>query len=662
MKKVFVSSTCNDMENERQIVENILKNEQLNPVLSESVNFDNNPALPTHDACLQAIESCKAVIVLIGTGYGKEYNGNIMREEAVALQEEYTTHPSISWMELAYAIKLNKEIHVLMNRKIYEELKIFRLNDSQHNMCFQYTKDIRIFDFIHYINNKNNSQWIKFYNNMNEFSQRLMVISKRILQGPIEMYDDKLKGLMPAFNYRSEKKIALVNIISEWENYNEKMWMLKSFFFQRGYEAEIINLSVGDIRQLPFSRYSFMIININAHNLNLACEIFKESKWYNKKLITIAVGSFAEHNFEYCKKNFEEYFDFVAPYNNVKSICNFTLPFLNSNTSIEIREKKEIYEEKAISNAEKYKDDLGILNLHPTLAALRYKNNIEGDEAKAAIYMSRGCRSDCKICGTYLYRNHSIIQALDENIVEQIGYFYDLGIRRIQICDEDIFSCSYTRVERLLYFMNQQFSDIEFEINFLVKDNFVEKQIQRINKFFHYGLRKVNYILCQENNACSSLGTLKKMISKQDTKIGTEVVVYLGRSIEPVNYYSELIRIISSKRKSTYCDVRWDVRFEIPEIFNGRIMNDAECKVWTKKIMLYDSKNPIMFYSTVSNRRARGESSAQELRRKMLEVYEAAAQKNRRLHPSISEDVKRGFLSFSSNYCGEEIEVEKRLR
>lgn len=654
MKKVFISSTCNDLKKEREIVSECLKKSDLIPVMSNSDNFNNDPFKENHDACLQEIVDCDAIIVLIGGEYGKDYRGISMKNEMTMLKAKYDITPSISWMELVCAIKLNKEVHVIMNSQIYEEYKIFCANDSKI-INFVHTKDTRIFKLIKYINNER--RWIKFYSTMVEFMNRLKVICDRIHMSPSRTYAYELNKIMPEFNYQNKKRIALINIFSDWENYNEKMWLLKSFFFQRGCEAEIIDLKIGEEDQIAFSQFSFVIINLNSYNFNFSCEMFKAFKWYNKELITIAIGSFAEHNIEYLKDNFSQYIDFIAPYNNIKSICYFTLSFMNCGDVSNILTKKKIYEEQAKINAKKYGDDLGILNLYPTISLLRYTQMNKRAEDMVGIYMSKGCRKNCEVCGISLYRQHSIIQALDDAVVEYISYVYSLGIRRIKICDEDIFCCSYTRIEKIFYFLHQQYSDIEFEINFLISEIDVKKQIQRINKLSRYGLRKVNYFLCQENSEDSSLDTLKKMIRNQNNKINSKVIVYLGRYVETDNYYSELEQLIKRGRRSCYRDIDWDIRFEIPQILDGKIMNNIDYKVWTKNIALFDYKKPVMSYGGVLNKNKRKNSSAQDLRRKMLNVYDAASQKNSKLNPIIPEDVKEGFLSFSSNYNGEKIEI-----
>lgn len=646
MKTAFISSTCENLSEIREIIEMKLKDSGIDAKLSERPDFDNDPKCNPHDACLFAIDKCDVLIAIIGEQYGKEYSGNIRKLRAKELKDKFGVSPSISWMEMDYAIEKNKPIFIVMHRKIYTDIKYYRANNSKDSVLLE-IKDEKVIKFIHYFNNREQAWWIKFYDSMKQLDDITNYIIKRILNDNYEwLCEEKiLAEIMPEFCYKTNKKVALLNIHSKWDDYSEKLWTIKSYLFERGYEATVFESDSDVDFAIVFPKYSLLIININAYNLVKTCKIFREAKGYSD-IVTIAMGSFAAENFSYLKKHMHKIIDVIIPYNNIKGICNFLLPFLNDkNDSMSAPDIKKI-EQISVEKAKDFAEENSIIAMNPTIAYLQY---YQKKDAYASIYTTRGCRKNCNICGVYLYRHHSIIQALDENILEQIEYLYNLGIRKIQICDEDIFCCSYKRIERLLYLMHQYFPDIYFEINFLITEQTTENQINRINKFYNYGLREITYFFCQECNAEKVLPKFKNMLVKQDNQIQTKVVIYLGKYIETEEYYDQLLELMKQYKK-----VIWDIRFEVPEITDGKIPNIPDYKVWTNDIQLFNSKNPIMIYTD----KRKGKTS-RDKRNKILEIYEFASELDEILNPRITKEVRSKFSEFSKSFNGEMIDIKE---
>lgn len=654
-KRAFISSTCNDLETERKIIDSILSENNIESVMSEKPDFDNDTSLGTHDACLKAIEGCDAIIVLVGGEYGKEYFGNLMKTEAEKLENLYNIKPSISWIELAYAIKLNKAIHILMSRDVYNDLKYYRANGTNNRLHYLKVRDTRIFSFIHYFNNKNNAYWIKFYRDVDEYNKGIESICRSIHERKKESFfvENSLDSIMPGFRYRSSRRIALINIYTGWYNYSDKLWILKSYFFQRGYEAEILDLELDEEIQMAYSRYDAVVVNVNAYNLRTVNNLFKDVKWYGDGCATFAIGSFAEYNTAYLKQHLGDVIDFVIPYSNVKRIFNYIEQIFDSENFPPEDSEKEIYEKNALLNSENLDEDMGILRIHPTIAYLRYHDDLCG---AASIYTSSGCRKNCRTCGAHLYRNHSILQALDEDVIDQMAVLYNLGIRKIKINDEDIFCCSYVRAEKIFYIMHQHFPDMEFEINFLITDVTEEGQVNRINTFYNYGLRKIRYFLCQESDAKKALSILKKIIKKQKPEFQTEVVVYLGKYYETIEYYEQLKGMIKAQKNNRiFNKIKWDVRFENPKIVEGIIQIREGYRIYTPNVNYYDSKKPVMFYAyEFSNKK----NFHRKIRDAMLEVYDMASRKDNVINPEIPAEVRNGFLNFPKQYNGQEISLK----
>ncbi|PTP30769.1 DUF4062 domain-containing protein [Vibrio splendidus] len=68
--KVFVSSTCYDLAEERAQLERFITNYGFQPVLSEYSGVFYNPDIHTHEACIKEVEHCDIFVLLIAGRFG----------------------------------------------------------------------------------------------------------------------------------------------------------------------------------------------------------------------------------------------------------------------------------------------------------------------------------------------------------------------------------------------------------------------------------------------------------------------------------------------------------------------------------------------------------------------------------------------------------------
>ena len=109
---VFISSTINDLKQERQAIKRVLSNRGHAALMSEESNFplDSNILNNTHshDYCLEKITECGNFISIIGKAYGGNYSGELYKDladEIIEKSEGRIQTPSISLMEYFLAIK-----------------------------------------------------------------------------------------------------------------------------------------------------------------------------------------------------------------------------------------------------------------------------------------------------------------------------------------------------------------------------------------------------------------------------------------------------------------------------------------------------------------------------------------------------------------------------
>lgn len=109
---VFVSSTIDDLHEERSIIRKVLTNRGYNVIMSEENDFPINGEtlgkVHSHDYCIDKLLECGNIIFVIGKSYGGVYAGqkyNCLKNEIIAKSKGKIKNPSISLMEFYAAIK-----------------------------------------------------------------------------------------------------------------------------------------------------------------------------------------------------------------------------------------------------------------------------------------------------------------------------------------------------------------------------------------------------------------------------------------------------------------------------------------------------------------------------------------------------------------------------
>lgn len=112
-ERVFISSTINDMSEEREVARQLLVEKGFNPVMSELASFGTRGTEGTnsHDHCIDKALGCGSLISFLGSRYGGIYAGSKYKTYADELRKalrgylRVTMNPSISLMELYIMLK-----------------------------------------------------------------------------------------------------------------------------------------------------------------------------------------------------------------------------------------------------------------------------------------------------------------------------------------------------------------------------------------------------------------------------------------------------------------------------------------------------------------------------------------------------------------------------
>lgn len=103
--QIFISSTVDDLKGIRKKLAAALEQPGRIVRCSEDPTFPVEPGMTSHDACLAVVRRCHAFVLLIGTRFGGEYQGQ---------------NKSITWREWEEACNVGLTPIILVNRKTNE--------------------------------------------------------------------------------------------------------------------------------------------------------------------------------------------------------------------------------------------------------------------------------------------------------------------------------------------------------------------------------------------------------------------------------------------------------------------------------------------------------------------------------------------------------------
>lgn len=149
-EKVFVSSTVNDLTQERQAVKTSLFNMGFYPIMSESMEFEYGAnSIHSHDHCIKEALKCKKMVFLVGEKYGDPYSGNDYKKYVTEIQEASNgliEEPSISLVELYAAIKNGLQYYVFVKQDVLNQKRLCKNGEIVEGI------DKRVFTLINFIN------------------------------------------------------------------------------------------------------------------------------------------------------------------------------------------------------------------------------------------------------------------------------------------------------------------------------------------------------------------------------------------------------------------------------------------------------------------------------------------------------------------------------
>lgn len=130
--RVFVSSTCYDLQDVRNNIRSFIHEYGYEPVMSEFGDIFYDYKLHIQDACISEISKCQLFLLVIGNNYGSLYHKNKMH---------YDNPDSVTLREFKKSLSDDIPKHIFINRFVEYDYKNYR-KALERALTKEFTKDI----------------------------------------------------------------------------------------------------------------------------------------------------------------------------------------------------------------------------------------------------------------------------------------------------------------------------------------------------------------------------------------------------------------------------------------------------------------------------------------------------------------------------------------
>lgn len=210
--RIFISSTFYDLRQVRADLERFIKEQGYEPVLNEQGNIPYGKDDKLEDYCYKEIANVDILVSIIGGRYGSESK---------------VDRNSISQMELKTAFNLNKQVYIFIEKGVYNEYHFYLKNKETENVKFNYADNIKIHEFIEFVEGLPNNNTIHGFETSSDITQFLKLqwagLFQRFLQeqtrikelNVIKGIENTAKTLNQLVTFLTEEKRDKDNAINE---------------------------------------------------------------------------------------------------------------------------------------------------------------------------------------------------------------------------------------------------------------------------------------------------------------------------------------------------------------------------------------------------------------------------------------------------------------
>lgn len=185
--RIFISSTFFDLRHVRSDIDRFITEMGYDPIRNEQGNIPYGKEEKLEEYCYKEISHVDILISIIGGRFGSA-----------------STHDdhSVSQMEIATALKLEKQVFIFIDKNVYSEYQTYLNNKSVKGIKYNYVDNIKIYEFIEKLEGLQKNNPIKSF----ESSEEIIFFLK-----------EQWAGLFQRF-LQEQRRIKEINLIQGIEN------------------------------------------------------------------------------------------------------------------------------------------------------------------------------------------------------------------------------------------------------------------------------------------------------------------------------------------------------------------------------------------------------------------------------------------------------------
>lgn len=197
--RVFVSSTCYDLDVLRSELRPFISGMGYEPVMSDYSDVLYDPRSHTHDSCLKEVPGCDMVILIIGSRFGGLAVPGAFAQLDFAALEQLSTRPgvletkerlSITQLEVLKAVEQSIPVYAFVDDKVMHDHHVYERNKDKPDIIDQIEfPSIQkretakyIFEFINFLTHRVTNNSITSFTRLEEIRLHLLSQWSQLLQ------------------------------------------------------------------------------------------------------------------------------------------------------------------------------------------------------------------------------------------------------------------------------------------------------------------------------------------------------------------------------------------------------------------------------------------------------------------------------------------------
>jgi Domain of unknown function (DUF4062) len=197
--RVFVSSTCYDLDVLRSELRPFISGMGYEPVMSDYSDVLYDPRSHTHDSCLKEVPGCDMVILIIGSRFGGLAVPGAFAQLDFAALEQLSTKPgvletkerlSITQLEVLKAVEQSIPVYAFVDDKVMHDHHVYERNKDKADIIdliefpsIQKRETAKyIFEFINFLSHRVTNNSITSFTRLEEIRLHLLSQWSQLLQ------------------------------------------------------------------------------------------------------------------------------------------------------------------------------------------------------------------------------------------------------------------------------------------------------------------------------------------------------------------------------------------------------------------------------------------------------------------------------------------------